>query len=104
MVVLATLLVAMSLAQRARAPGAPVNWGEIGRALAAWAGLTACIGLLKILGFLLAFGLFTFFLVAVMYRRPLGTALAVSLGMVAGFYLLFPLALNVALPAGKLGF
>jgi putative tricarboxylic transport membrane protein len=104
MVALALLLSAAGFIRRASEPARPVNWGEIGRALAAWAGLVLCVGLLKILGFLLAFGLFTFFLVAVMYRRPLGTALAVSVGMSAGFYLLFPLALNVALPAGKLGF
>jgi putative tricarboxylic transport membrane protein len=104
MVALSVLLVAMSLAQHAGEPGKPVNWREVGRALAAWAGLALCVGLLKILGFLLAFGVFTFFLVAVMYRRSLGTAIAVSVGMSAGFYLLFPLALNVALPIGKLGF
>lgn len=103
-VALSALLVATSLAQRASAPGRAVNWREVGRALTAWAGLAACVGLLKILGFLLAFGLFTFFLVAVMYRRPLGTAVAVSLGMAIGFYLLFPLALNVELPIGLLGF
>lgn len=94
----------MTLAQRSQGPGGAVNWREIGRALAAWAGLAACVGLLKVLGFLLAFGLFTFFLVAVMYRRTLGTAAAVSLGMALGFYLLFPVALNVALPVGWLGF
>lgn len=104
MVALSVLLVAMSLVQRAGVPAKPVNWHEVGRALAAWAGLALCVGFLKILGFLLAFGLFTFFLVAVMYRRSLGTAVAVSVGMSAGFYLLFPLALNVALPVGKLGF
>ena len=101
---LSLLLIGMTLAQRARAPGGAVNWREVSRALAAWAALAACVGLLKILGFLLAFGLFTFFLVAVMYRRSLGTAVAVSVGMSCGFYLLFPLALNVALPVGKLGF
>ena len=104
LVALSTLLVAMTLAQRAREPGGAVNWREIGRALAAWLGLAACVGLLKVLGFLLAFGLFTLFLVAVMYRRPLGTALAVSVGMSLGFYLLFPVALNVALPVGPFGF
>ena len=104
MVALSVLLAATSLVQRASVPGKPVNWQEVGRALAAWAGLALCVGFLKILGFLLAFGLFTFFLVAVMYRRSLGTALAVSVGISAGFYLLFPLALNVALPVGKLGF
>jgi putative tricarboxylic transport membrane protein len=104
LVALSALLIATSLAQRAREPGGAVNWRQIGRALAAWAGLTACVGLLKVLGFLLAFGLFTFFLVAVMYRRPVGTAAAVSIGMALGFYLLFPVALNVALPVGWLGF
>jgi putative tricarboxylic transport membrane protein len=104
MVALSVLLVAMSLVERASAPSGPVNWPEVGRALMAWAGLALCVGLLKILGFLLAFGLFTFFLVAVMYRRPLGTAIAVSIGMPVGFYLLFPLALNVTLPVGRLGF
>jgi putative tricarboxylic transport membrane protein len=104
LVALSALLIGMSLAQRGRQPGGAVNWREVGRALAAWAGLAACVGLLKVLGFLLAFGLFTFFLVAVMYRRPLATAVAVSLGMTLSFYLLFPLALNVALPVGKLGF
>ena len=104
MVALALLLVGMSLRQGARESGKPVNWREVGRALTAWAGLALCVGLLKVLGFLLAFGLFTFFLVAVMYRRPLATALAVSVGTSVGFWLLFPLALNVALPVGRLGF
>lgn len=104
MVALSVFLVAMSFAQSASGTAKAVEWREVGRALAAWAGLALCLGLLKVLGFLLAFGLFTFFLVAVMYRRPLGVALAVAAGMSAGFYLLFPLALNVGLPVGKLGF
>ena len=104
MVALSLLLTATSIARRASVPAKPVNWHEVGRAFAAWAGLAACVGFLKILGFLLAFGLLTFFLVAVMFRRSLGTALAVSVGMSVGFYLLFPLALNVALPVGRLGF
>ena len=104
LVALSALLVAMTLARGAREPGAAVNWREVGRALAAWAGLAACVGLLKVLGFLVAFGLFTFFLVAVMYRRALATAVMVSIGMALGFYLLFPVALNVELPVGPLGF
>ena len=103
-VALALLLVATSLWDRGAEPGKAVNWREVGRAMLAWAGLALCVGLLKILGFLLGFGLFTFFLVAVMYRRSFGTALAVSAGVCVSFYLLFPLALNVALPVGKLGF
>lgn len=104
MVALALLLVGMSLRQGARESGKPVNWREVSRALTAWAGLALCVGLLKVLGFLLAFGLFTFFLVAVMYRRPLAIALMVSVATSLGFWLLFPLALNVALPVGRLGF
>jgi putative tricarboxylic transport membrane protein len=102
LVALSLLLVASSFG--GMAAGKPVDWREVGRALTAWAGLAACAGLLKVLGFLLAFGLFTFFLVAVMYRRPVGTAAAVSVGIALVFYLLFPVALNVALPVGKLGF
>lgn len=104
MVALSLLLVAMSFRKPAAGPGKAVNWSEIGRAMIAWTALAACIGFLKILGFLLAFGLFTFFLVAVMYRRTLGAAVGVAVGVSVGFYLLFPLALNVALPIGKLGF
>ena len=104
MIALALLLTALSLAQRGGEPGKPVKWLEVGRALAAWAGLALCVGLLKFLGFLLAFGLFTFFLVAVMYRRPLVAAVTVAVCVSLGFYLLFPLALNVTLPVGKLGF
>jgi putative tricarboxylic transport membrane protein len=103
-VALALFLTATSFAQRLREPDAGFDWGESGRVLAAWAGLAVCVGLLKILGFLLAFGLFNFFLVAVMYRRPLTHALAVAVGMSAVFYLLFPLALNVELPTGVMGF
>ena len=104
MVALALLLVATSFRDSGAEPDKPVNWSEVGRAMLAWAALALCVGLLKILGFLLAFGLFTVFLVAVMYRRSIGTALAVSAGICVTFYLLFPLALNVALPVGKLGF
>jgi hypothetical protein len=39
-----------------------------------------------------------------MYRRRLAVAAAVAAATAAGFYLLFPLALGVALPAGVLGF
>ena len=104
MVALSLLLVVTSVRQQSGAPEKAVNWREVGRAMLAWAGLALCVGMLKILGFLLAFGLFTLFLVAVMYRRPLVTAAAVAVGVCLGFYLLFPLALNVALPIGKLGF
>ena len=102
MIVLSLVLVAGSLRAAAAARG--VDWREVGNALLTWAAFTACIALLKVLGFLLAFGLLTLFVVAVMYRRPLGVALAVAAGNMAGFYLLFPLALNLQLPVGVFGF
>lgn len=104
MIAFALLLVVRSVTQRAEAVGTRGNRAEIGRALATWAGLTACIGLLKILGFLLAFALLTFFVAAVMYRRPVLPSLAAAVGCALGFHLLFPLALNVGLPQGFFGF
>jgi putative tricarboxylic transport membrane protein len=104
MIALSLVLVATSLKRGAGESVNAANWRETGRVLASWAAFALCVGLLQVLGFLLAFALFTFFLIAVMYRRPLGTALAVAVGMSVGFYLLFPLALNVELPVGKLGF
>lgn len=104
MIVLSLLLVGTSLGAAAAGPGGATDWREVGRVLASWSAFALCVALLQVLGFLLAFALFTFFLIAVMYRRPPGMALAVAVAMSAGFYLLFPLALNVELPIGKLGF
>jgi len=82
---------------------ASVKTREIGRALSMWIVLAVCVGLLKVLGFLVAFALFAFFVAAAMYRRPLLPSLAVAVGSALGFYLLFPLLLGVALPRGLLG-
>ena len=99
-----SLLLIVSSARRADAAGKPVNWRQVGRALTAWAGVAVCVALLKVLGFVLAFGLFTFFLVKVMYRRSFIAAAATAVGISLAFYLLFPVALNVALPVGVMGF
>jgi putative tricarboxylic transport membrane protein len=74
------------------------SWRGAGRALGVWAAFVACLALLKLVGFVIGFAAFTFFIGAVMYRRrPLTAALA-ALGVAAGFYAVFPLALGVALP------
>jgi putative tricarboxylic transport membrane protein len=105
MVVLALVLVGSNLLRRATAPhAAPVNWHRIGHALFTWTAFAVCIALLKPLGFLAGFALFTFFVVVGIYRRPLHVALATAVGCSLGFYLLFPLALNVSLPVGIFGF
>lgn len=75
-----------------------IDWSDAPRALATWAAFAAMCAAFKLIGFLPAFALLTFFIVAVMYRRPLVAAATVSVALTAGFYLLFPLALGVKLP------
>ena len=105
MVVLGLVLVGSNLLRRATAAHAePVNWGKIRHAGITWTAFAVSIALLKPLGFLVSFALFTFFVVAGIYRRPLPAALATAVGCSLGFYLVFPLALNVSLPVGVFGF
>ena len=105
MVALAALLVVQNfMAKGNAADGKPLNWGEISRAGVTWAGFVTSVALLKPLGFVVSFGLFTLFVVGGLYRRPLAVAIAVAAGCAAGFYLVFPYALNVRLPVGVLGF
>jgi len=105
MVALSLLLIAASFLHRTEnAKRKPVNWREAGNALLAWLAFALCVGLLKPLGFALSFALLTFFIVAVLYRKPLATAAITAVSCTAGFYLVFPLALKVSLPTGILGF
>lgn len=84
------LVVSPSLAQ--------ADWRGSGRAFATWAALAGCVAALKWLGFVVAFSALTFFMVSVMYRKPLLTATLVAIGVAGAFYLVFPLALGVPLP------
>ncbi len=81
-----------------------VEWKKIGRALAVWFALVVSIAALKPLGFAASLAALTFFVAAVMYRRPPALAAALALANAAAFYVLFALALGVPLPAGVLGF
>jgi len=81
-----------------------VDWPGVGRALGTWAAFGASVALMQPLGFVLSFALLTFFLVTVMFHQPVKTALLTAVGLSGGFYLLFPLLLNVPLPTGLLGF
>ena len=89
-----------------RAPGEreTTRWSDVRRALGAWAAFALSIGLLKILGFLVSFALLTFFIVCVMYRRPIVHGIGAAAAGSLIFYLLFPFALNVALPVNAFGF
>lgn len=104
MVVLSLVLIASSFMRPAQVKGEPVDWRGIGRALTVWAAFAGCVALLKITGLLIALSLLTLFVVAVMYGKSLKVALAVAVGNAAGFYLVFPIALDVSLPVGPLGF
>jgi putative tricarboxylic transport membrane protein len=103
MLVLSVVLVAPELSRRA-APGGPISWRPVSRALSTWLALAASVALFKPLGFFVSFGLLTYFIVAVMYRRPLRIAALVALASAAGFFLVFRLALGLPLPVGILGF
>lgn len=104
MVVLSLAIIVARLYSGAKARSGRVKWREVGTALVMWLAFAACVALLKVLGFLLAFGLFTLLVVSVLYRRRWTTGVAVAVGSAAGFYVLFPLALNVQLPVGVFGF
>ena len=54
-----------------------IDWSDAPRALATWAAFAVMCAAFKLIGFLPAFALLTFFIVAVMYRRPLAAAAAV---------------------------
>src|SRR5262245_16206093 len=88
MVVLSLLLVAGTVLKPG-GEGRSLRWGEVGRALACWAAFAACIGLLKLLGFAIAFALLTWFIVAVMYRQPQRKAWLLAIGGALLFQLLF---------------
>jgi putative tricarboxylic transport membrane protein len=105
LVALSLVLIAMNV-RRAPAPegAAPRSDGRKARALAAWLGLVGCVALLKPLGFLISFALFSLFLVRFLYGQSLAKSLAIAVGGALGFYLIFDVALNVSLPSGVLGF
>ena len=103
MMVLSAILVVRSVLDQGTG-GTRIAWAGVRRALACWLALVAAVGLLKIVGFLASFALLTWFLVAVMFRRPQRVALPIAIGGAAMFYVLFAVALGVALPVGPWGF
>ncbi len=101
MIVLSLALVAGAVLRR-RGAGTPaaIRWRDLGRALGCWAAFVACIAIMKVVGFAIAFALLAWFIIAVMARRPQWVALTVAIGGAVGFYALFERALDVALPKG----
>jgi putative tricarboxylic transport membrane protein len=100
---LSLVLVVSNLRRRAPAE-AGVDWRRVRRALSAWLALVVAVALFKVLGFVAGLALLTYFVVAVMYRKPAATAAITAAAIGAGFYLVFDLALGLPLPSGILGF
>ena len=91
-------MLALSLLLVVKSGGEAVSWKGAGRAFATWGAFAVSVVLLKLAGFVVGFAALTFFMVAVMYRRPLAVAALVAIGTTGAFYLIFPLALGVQLP------
>jgi putative tricarboxylic transport membrane protein len=104
MVALSAVLVVSAARSRVVGKTTRAPWKRIGRALLVWLAFAVSVALFNVVGFPVGFGLLVFFIVTVMYRRPLKVAAAVAVGSALGFYLVFPVALGVALPVGILGF
>jgi putative tricarboxylic transport membrane protein len=76
----------------------------IRRALTVWAAFVACLIVMGILGFVISFALFTIFVVAYTFQRPLLTAVLTGVVSSLAFYVLFAKVLQVQLPTGLIGF
>jgi putative tricarboxylic transport membrane protein len=80
------------------------TWEASGRALAGWFGLMVATALFGWIGFSASFVILTVFLIVALDRRPFLLSLGVGIGLAVAFHLLFVIALDVSLPAGRWGF
>jgi putative tricarboxylic transport membrane protein len=102
MIVLSLALVARSL--RAGAPTVTTaSDASYGRALTCWATLVGCILLSKLLGFFVSFALLCWFVGTLLFAQRQRTAIPFALGSAIVFWLVFDVALDVALPRGPWG-
>jgi putative tricarboxylic transport membrane protein len=79
-------------------------WEPSGRALAGWFGLMVAIALFGWIGFSASFVILTVFLIVALDRRPFLLSVGVGIALAVAFHLLFVMALDVSLPAGRWGF
>jgi putative tricarboxylic transport membrane protein len=102
MVALSLVLIVGAVAKQQQAEA--IDWPGVRKALITWLAFAVCSALMGWLGFLISFTILTFFVVAVIFRRPLLTAGIVAVCASAAFYLVFPFAMSVQLPTGVFGF
>ncbi len=103
MIVLSLALVVRSLRNATPTVVVKPSDASNGRALACWAALVGCILLSKPLGFFLSFALLCWFVATLLFAQRQRTAIPLALGAAIGFWLVFDLALGVALPRGPWG-
>ena len=103
MVVLSLVLIVVSVRRAAPATApAPIEWSELGRAFGCWLAFVACIALMPVVGFIVAFALLTWFIVAVLGHQPARVALPLAAGGALLFYAIFDFGLDLTLPRGLL--
>jgi putative tricarboxylic transport membrane protein len=97
-IVMSALSLMLMISSLSSKDDSAIDWSDARGALVTWAAFVLMVAALKLAGFVIAFSALTFFIVLVMYRKPLKVAAVTAIGISAGFYLLFPLALGVKLP------
>lgn len=102
MVVLALILVLRSVLTARMREAPRVHWPDLARALTCWGAFVGCIALMRVLGFTVALALLTWFIVAVMARRPQREAIVIAIAGSALFYGVFAYLLELSLPRGLL--
>jgi len=98
------LIVVNQLRPAPKPLGRQHNWSAESRAMAGWLALMGAVLLFPFLGFTLCLVLLTVFLIALMERRSIWSAVFVALGLGIGFHLIFVVALGLSLPKSSLGF
>ena len=101
MIVLSLVLVATAMTKRS-APARHIVAKDLARGLGCWAAFVACIALMPLAGFCVAFALLTWFIVAPMCGQKHRLGLLLGAAGSAAFYALFELGLSVTLPHGYL--
>ena len=99
-----SLLLIVNAARNSNGPTETIDWRAMGRALGTWLAFAVSVALMDFVGFLISFALLTFFIVAVIFQRPLATAGVVAIASALAFHLIFPVTLGVVLPPGPFGF
>src|SRR3989442_12307697 len=97
-------LLIVSNLRRGYSRGNAIDWTKLGRALSTWFALAVSVALFKPLGFVISFALLTYFIVAVVYRRPLATPALVAGCRPPGVFFLFCFSPRGSPPLGGPGF